>query len=90
MIRQRDGFTLHQPLELEALFAALEEVFQTLQQESGIAFRRSPNPPERHARSDSFYLIYKGPLPAENSVKADITRGETLVFERRQLHSPGY
>ncbi|MGH8325362.1 MAG: nucleotidyl transferase AbiEii/AbiGii toxin family protein [Steroidobacteraceae bacterium] len=77
-------FTLRQSLELEAIFAALDEVFQALHAESGIAFRRSPDPPVRHTRNDTFYLIYKGPLPAENSVKVDVTRGETLVFELEQ------
>ncbi len=73
-------FTLQQPLEPEALFAAFDDLFRKLQQESGITFRRSPDPPVRHTRNDTFYLIYKGPLPAESSVKVDVTRGETLVF----------
>lgn len=34
----------------------------------------------RHTKNDTFYLLYKGPLPVENSVKVDVTRGETLVF----------
>lgn len=74
-------FTLRRPLELEAIFAAFDEVFKTLQDTSGVAFRRSPDPPVRHPRNDTFYLLYKGPLPAESSVKIDITRGETIVFE---------
>lgn len=77
-------FTLQQSLELEALFAALDEVFQALREESGIAFRRSLEAPVRHVRNDTFYLTYKGPLPVENSVKIDVTRGETLVFELEQ------
>ncbi len=74
-------FTLQQPQELDAIFAAFDEVFKTLREASGVSFRRSPDPPIRHQRNDTFHLLYKGPLLAENSVKVDITRGETIVFQ---------
>jgi hypothetical protein len=82
MILQREISKLSN--RLEALFAAFDEVFQALREESGIAFWRSPDPPMRHTRNDTFHLIYKGPLPAENSVKVDVTKGETVVFALEQ------
>jgi predicted nucleotidyltransferase component of viral defense system len=77
-------FTLVRDVELDGIFAAFDEVFERLRGESGIAFRRSVEPPTRHVRNDTFYFEFKGPLPAQNSVKVDITRGETLVFDLEQ------
>lgn len=54
---------------------------------SEIRFRRSDDEPTRHVRNDTFYFDYKGPLPAGNKVKVDVTRGETVVFalERKSV-----
>ena len=43
--------------------------------------------PVRHVRNDTFYFEFQGPRPARNSVKVDVTRGETLVFalERKPM-----
>jgi predicted nucleotidyltransferase component of viral defense system len=73
-------FTLLRDLTLDAIFGAFDEVFDKLYEESEIRFRRSDDEPTRHARNDTFYFNYKGPLPAENKVKVDVTRGETVVF----------
>jgi hypothetical protein len=74
-------FTLVRELELDAVFAAFDETFERLKREAGIDFRRSAGEPTRHVRNDTFYFEFKGPLPAPNSVKVDVTRGETLVFD---------
>jgi len=66
-------------LTLDAIFGAFDEVFDKLYEESEIRFRRSDDEPVRHVRNDTFYFNYKGPLPAENRVKVDVTRGETVV-----------
>jgi uncharacterized protein len=73
-------FTLIRDLTLDAIFGAFDEVFDKLYEESEIRFRRSNNEPTRHVRNDTFYFNYKGPLRAENKVKVDVTRGETVVF----------
>jgi predicted nucleotidyltransferase component of viral defense system len=73
-------FTLVSELELEAIFAAFDEVFPRLREESGIQFQRSTDQPVQHVRNDTFYFEFQGPLPAQSSVKVDVTRGETLVF----------
>ena len=73
-------FTLIGDLTLESLFSAFDEVFDKLYEESEIRFRRSDDEPTRHVRNDTFYFNYKGPLPAGNKVKVDVTRGETVVF----------
>jgi uncharacterized protein len=73
-------FTLIGDLPLESLFSAFDEVFDTLYEASEIRFRRSDDEPTRHVRNDTFYFDYKGPLPAGNKVKVDVTRGETVVF----------
>jgi len=73
-------FTLTRDVPLDDLFAAFDEVFASLEARSGIAMRRDPDNVTRHTRNDTFYFEYKGPLPATNSIKVDITRGETIVF----------
>ncbi len=80
-------FTLTEDLELEGLFNAFREMFEALHAESGIRFALSKDEPTRHVRNDTFYFTYQGPLPAENSVKVDVTRGETVVFglERKSV-----
>src|SRR5258708_23132914 len=67
-------------LTLDAIFSAFDEVFDKLYEESKIRFHRSDDEPTRRIRNDTFYFNYKGPLPAENKVKVDVTRGETVVF----------
>jgi uncharacterized protein len=74
-------FTLLRDLTLDEIFAAFNEVFARLSEKSAIQFRKSDDEPTRHVRNDTFYFNYKGPLPAENKVKVDVTRGETVVFD---------
>lgn len=74
-------FTLVKPMALEEIFAELDTMFAKIERESGILFRRQPDRVERRDRNDTFYLAFKGPLPSENTVKVDVTKGETLVFD---------
>ena len=74
-------FTLVTEIPLEQIFSELDVLFDVLAEESGIRFSRKSGDPVRHARNDTFYLEYQGPLPSKGSVKVDVTRGETLVFE---------
>lgn len=74
-------FTLVTEIPLEQIFSELDVLFDVLAEASGIRFSRKSGDPVRHARNDTFYLEYQGPLPSKGSVKVDVTRGETLVFE---------
>ncbi|MSQ51327.1 MAG: nucleotidyl transferase AbiEii/AbiGii toxin family protein [Betaproteobacteria bacterium] len=73
-------FTLTRPITLKKILAGLNEIFATLEAESGlrIAFDREDR--HGHQNSHTFYLRYQGPLPAANDVKVDITIDEVLCF----------
>ncbi|MEO8407845.1 MAG: nucleotidyl transferase AbiEii/AbiGii toxin family protein [Oxalobacteraceae bacterium] len=73
-------FSLTRAIPLEDLFTAFRQVFVSLEKASGISFTLDAENVTRHQRNDTFYFGYKGPLPAKNSVKVDVTRGETIVF----------
>jgi uncharacterized protein len=73
-------FTLTKDVPLEDLFKAFNEVFDVLLGVSGIRVTLDENDVTRHARNDTFYFNYQGPLPAPKRVKLDVTRGETIVF----------
>ena len=73
-------FTLTKEAPLEDLFKSFKEVFDGLQRVSGIRVTLDENDITRHARNDTFYFNYQGPLPAAKRVKVDVTRGETIVF----------
>lgn len=57
---------------LDALYARIHAV-------SGVEFRFGEPDRHAHANSHTFYLNYKGPLPAPNSVKVDITVKEIIT-----------
>lgn len=80
-------FSLTRDVSLEELFSDFKEVFQTLEQKSGIHFELDETDVTRHTRNDTFYFKYQGPLPRPNKVKVDVTRNETIVFplERRAV-----
>lgn len=73
-------FSLIQPIELDAILEGLNEIFALVETASGInmAYDR----PDRHGHQNThtFYLSYKGPLPARNDVKVDITINEVFCF----------
>lgn len=74
-------FTLTRSVSLDELFAAFRQVFDSLQAKSGIVMRLDEDNVTNHIRNDTFFFIYKGPLPAEKTVKVDLTRDETIVFD---------
>ena len=83
-------FTLTQEVSLEDLFKAFKEAFEVLMGVSGIRVTLDENDVTRHARNDTFYFNYQGPLPGTTRVKVDVTRGETIVFpleEKRVLRT---
>jgi len=73
-------FTLIRPISLEDILKGLNEIFATVEADSGlrIAFDREDR--HGHQNSHTFYLSYQGPLPAVNDVKVDITINEVLCF----------
>lgn len=73
-------FTLTRPITLEEILAGLNEIFATIEADSGlrIAFDREDR--NGHKNCHTFYLRYQGPLPAANDVKVDITINEVLCF----------
>jgi predicted nucleotidyltransferase component of viral defense system len=73
-------FTLTREVSLEDLFKAFKEVFEVLMRVSGIRVALDENDVTQHARNDTFYFNYQGPLPGAKRVKVDVTRGETIVF----------
>lgn len=81
-------FTLTHPITFEEILAGLNEIFTTVEADSGlqIAFDREDR--HGHQNSHTFYLRYQGPLPAANNVKVDITINEVLCFplQNRQIH----
>ena len=64
----------------EDLLSSLNEIFAIVEAASGInmAYDR----PDRHGHQNThtFYLSYKGPLPARSDVKVDITIKEVFCF----------
>lgn len=77
-------FSLTRDVTPKDLFEAFKQVFASLEKKSGIAFTLDEANVTRNLRNDTCYFGYKGPLPAGNSVKVDITRGETIVFPLEQ------
>jgi predicted nucleotidyltransferase component of viral defense system len=73
-------FTLTRPITFEEILAGLNEIFATVEADSGlrIAFDRKDR--HGHQNSHTFYLRYQGPLPAMSDVKVDITINEVLCF----------
>jgi len=67
-------FTLTRPITLEKILAGLNEIFATVEADSGlrIAFDREDR--HGHQNSHTFYLRYQGPLPAANDVKVRCDR----------------
>lgn len=73
-------FSLIKPIELDAILAGLDEIFAIVEAASGI--RMAYDRPDRHGHQNThtFYLSYKGPLPAPSDVKVDITINEVFCF----------
>lgn len=73
-------FSLIQPIELDRILAGLDEIFAIVEAASGI--RMEYDRPDRadHKNTHTFYLNYKGPLPARSDIKVDITIKEVFCF----------
>lgn len=80
-------FSLTREVAPAELFNAFKDVFETLVTVSGIRFDIDRHDLTRHTRNDTFYMDYRGPLPAPRRVKVDVTHGETIVFplERKRV-----
>lgn len=73
-------FSLIQPIELEVILAGPEEVFADMRGASGIDMTYDRPDRHGHQNTHTFYLRYKGPLPAPSDVKIDITIHEIFCF----------
>jgi predicted nucleotidyltransferase component of viral defense system len=78
-------FTLAKKVEFAEIREGLEEVYETVAQDSGIRFSFEAEDRQTHVNSYTFYLRYQGPLPTPNTVKVDITISEVLTFPVEQL-----
>jgi predicted nucleotidyltransferase component of viral defense system len=72
-------FTLLQAMPLEEILAHLETLYTSIHEGSGIRFAFNRLDRHGHMNSHTFYLNYDGPLPAQNSVKVDITVAESIT-----------
>lgn len=73
-------FSLIKPIELDAILAGLNEIFVIVATESGIHMEYDRPDRHGHQNTHTFYLKYKGPLPAPSDVKVDITINEVFCF----------
>jgi len=73
-------FTLVETATLDEILSGLEAVYARVREASGIEFRFDRHDRHGHRNSHTFYLTYRGPLPAQGSVKVDITVREKIVF----------
>jgi predicted nucleotidyltransferase component of viral defense system len=83
-------FTLTRKVPLEEILQNLETLYADVYQASGIRFGFDRQDRHGHANSHTFYLNYNGPLPAQSSVKVDITIEEAILYpleERPVLRS---
>ena len=72
-------FTLLQSIELDEILRQLDTLYEQIREASGIEFAFDRLDRHGHANSHTFYLRYSGPLPAQNSVKVDITIAERMT-----------
>ena len=58
----------------------LDEIFATVEKDSGIKMAIDREDESTHLNSYTVYIRYRGPLPATNDVKVDITIKEKICF----------
>ena len=73
-------FTLTEPAALEDILTGFNEIYAAVETASGVHIDFDRQDRHQGRNSHTFYLRYRGPLPAMNSVKVDITINETLCF----------
>ena len=74
-------FSLIKPIELDSILAGLDEIFADMQTAAGIVMAYDRADRHGHQNTHTFYLRYKGPLPAPGYVKVDITIREVFCFD---------
>lgn len=72
-------FTLRQKMTPEEILRNLQALYANIHTASGVRFEFGELDRHGHENSQTFYLNYKGPLPARNSVKVDITLEEVIT-----------
>jgi predicted nucleotidyltransferase component of viral defense system len=78
-------FTLVVPTEFAAIRKHLDEIFVTVEKDSGIKMAFDREDKNSHQNSHTFYIRYEGPLPAPNDVKVDITIKEQVCFPLQDM-----
>lgn len=73
-------FTLTHEITFAEIRTALDEIFAAVEAACGLRILFDREDRHGHRNSHTFYLRYRGPLPAENDVKVDVTIRETLCF----------
>lgn len=73
-------FSLVKPIGLDAILSGLNEIFADVEGASGINLAYDRADRHGHLNTHTFYLSYKGPLPARSDVKVDITIDEVFCF----------
>lgn len=80
-------FTLTRPINFENILIGLNEIFNAIQNSSGLQITFDREDRHSHLNSHTFYLRYQGPLPAPNDVKVDITINEVFCFPQVPPHT---
>lgn len=73
-------FTLTREITFKEILAGLDEIFDAVSRACGLRIVFDHEDRDSHQNSHTFYLRYQGPLPADNTVKVDITIRERLCF----------
>lgn len=73
-------FTLTRPMAFAEILAGLNEIFAGVEAACGLHITFDREDRHGHQNSHTFYLRYRGPLPAESDVKVDITINEVLCY----------
>lgn len=78
-------FTLIKPMDLSTIRKALDEIFASIEGNSGIKMAFDREDKDSHQNSHTFYIRYQGPLPAQSDVKVDIRIREEICFPLRAM-----
>jgi hypothetical protein len=73
-------FTLTRPIAFAEILAGLNQIFAGVEAACGLRITFDREDRHGHQNSHTFYLRYRGPLPAESDVKVDITINEVLCY----------
>ena len=73
-------FTLTREIALQEIRSGLDEIFAAVEAACGLRIVFDREDRNGHQNSHTFYLRYRGPLPAENDVKVDVAIKEALCF----------